>query len=123
MVFSSARKPEGGFRFISVVQLCMIWWAYQERRIRLRDVRVWFAAHELLARRCQLKRGQTARYTHEELYELVGGGGDTPASLQRLQRRGVPEWGPGAIGVSEPPPPEGGGAGLGAGVTQSRQPT
>src|SRR2546425_12105896 len=89
MVFSSARKPEGGFRFISVVQLCMIWWAYQERRIRLRDVRVWFATHELLARRCQLKRGQSATYTYEELYELVGGGGGHPGSLDRLHDRGL----------------------------------
>ena len=120
MVFSSARKPEGGFQFISVVQLCMIWWAYQERLIRLRDVRVWFATHELLARRCQLKRGQTARYTYEELYELVGGGRDIPASLQRLQARGLLTWEPGTIGFPEQPPPGQEWAGLEAMLTQVR---
>jgi hypothetical protein len=104
MVLSTARKPEGGFKFISVVQLAMMWWAYRDRRIRLQDVRVWFAAQELLARRCQLKRGQIGNYTCEELYRLVGRRGDIPASLQRLQAGGLLTWEPGVIGFAEQPP-------------------
>ena len=117
---SSARKPEGGFRFIFVFQLCMIWWAYQERRIRLRDVRVWFATHELLARRCQLKLEQTANYTCEEIHELVGGGGDIPAALQRLHALGLLTWEPGTIKFPEQLPPGQEWAGLETMVAQTR---
>ena len=87
-----ARKPEGGFRFISVVQLCIAWWAYKTRLIRLIDLRVWFAAHEVVARRCQLTAGQQPMYTCEELHTLVGGGGGIPASLQRLTRAALLSW-------------------------------
>lgn len=93
MVPQATRKPEGGFRFISVVQLCMVWWAYQEGLIRLADLRVWFAAHELVARRCQLiKPGQQPIYTYEELDQLVGRGGRIPASIRRLQASGLLTW-------------------------------
>ena len=90
-------KPAGGFRFVSVVQLCLVWWAYREGLIQLKDVRVWFAAHELLARRCQLKRGQTAVYTYKELQQLVGREGGVSVSLQRLQAQGLLSWKPGTI--------------------------
>jgi hypothetical protein len=60
-------KPEGGFRFISVVQLCIVWWAYREGFIQLRDVGVWFAAHELVARRCWLSNGKTPFYNYDEI--------------------------------------------------------
>ena len=43
-----------GFVFLLVQQLCLVWWAYHSRRIQLMDLRVWFAAHEMVARRCQL---------------------------------------------------------------------
>ena len=52
------RKPVGGFLFLTVTQLSMVWWAYQKRFIQLKDLRVWFAAQELVARRCQLKDNQ-----------------------------------------------------------------
>ena len=48
-----APKPAGGFRFITVVQLCTAWWLYRHGQIRLLDVRVWFAAQEMVARRCR----------------------------------------------------------------------
>lgn len=85
-------KPAGGFRFVSVLQICMVWWAYREGFIQLKDVRVWFAAHELLARRCQLKRGQTAVYTYEELQQLVGREGGVSAPLRRLKAQGLLSW-------------------------------
>src|SRR5215813_11106858 len=89
---ASAHKPEGGFRFISVMQLCMAWWAYKTRLIRLIDLRVWFAAHEVVARRCQLKTGQQPVYTCEELHTLVGGARGIPASVQRLTRAALLSW-------------------------------
>src|SRR5882724_2899747 len=85
-------KPAGGFQFVSVVQICIVWWAYRKGLIQLKDVRVWFAAHELLARRCQLKRGEKAVYTYEELQELVGREGGISASLQQLTAQGLLSW-------------------------------
>src|SRR5882724_4069539 len=102
---AAARKPEGGFRFISILQLCMAWWAYRTGVIRLVDLRVWFAAHELVARRCQLKPGQLPVYTCAELYQLVGGGGGIPASLQRLQAADLLSWAPHHISFPTEPTP------------------
>jgi hypothetical protein len=90
-------KPAGGFQFVSVVQICIVWWAYREGLIQLKDVRVWFAAHELLARRCQLKRGQTAVYTYDELKQLVNREGGVSASLRRLKAQRLLSWEWGAI--------------------------
>ncbi len=90
-------KPAGGFQFVSVVQICIVWWAYRRGLIQLKDVRVWFAAHELLARRCQLKRGQTAVYTYDELQQLVGREGGVSASLRRLKAQRLLSWEWGAI--------------------------
>src|SRR5437762_10896384 len=98
----------------------MAWWAYREQEIRLVDLRVWFAVHELVARRCQLKREQTANYTCKELHRLMGGGGDIPASLQRLQARGLLMWEQGIIQFPEQPPPGQEWAGLTAMLAQVR---
>ena len=87
-----ARKPIGGFIFLTVTQLCLVWWAYRQRFIHLRDLRVWFAAHELVARRCQLKDGQQPNYGCEELRRLVAGRSRVEASLQRLERLGLLTW-------------------------------
>ncbi len=102
----AARKPQGGFVLISVVQLCMAWWAYRAGRIRLIDLRVWFAAHELVARRCLLKPGQQPRYTCEELHKLVGGGGGIPASLQRLTAAALICWAAHTLSFPDEPAPE-----------------
>ena len=89
---TTVRKPEGGFVFISVRQLCRAWVAYQQRLICLVDLWVWFAAQELVARRCQLKAGQTAHYRVEELTRLVGGTHSMPVSLRRLATAGLLHW-------------------------------
>ena len=59
----STRKPVGGFVFLTVQQLCLLWWVYRNRHIRLMDFRVWFAAHEMVARRCQIDAVQVPDYT------------------------------------------------------------
>jgi hypothetical protein len=94
---STARKPEGGFQFISVGQLCAVWCAYQVACIRLVDVRVWFAAQELVARRCQLLPERQPTYTQEEFTKLVGGAGGVSASFYRLRTCGLLTWEPHAI--------------------------
>jgi len=81
-----ATKPTGGFVFLTVQQLCLIWWAYRTRLIQLMDFRVWFAAHEMVARRCKLEPDQVPDYTSKELHGLVAGSGGEHlrASLRRL---------------------------------------
>lgn len=69
------RKPDGGFCFISASLLLAAWWAYRSGVLRLYDLRVWFAAFELAARRCVARRGTPVRISHSELHEIVGGRG------------------------------------------------
>ena len=40
-------KPKGGYRIITAAVLAAAWWAYRHKLIRLVDLRVWFAAHEM----------------------------------------------------------------------------
>src|SRR5262245_49944899 len=90
----NARKPVGGFIFLTVQQLCLLWWAYRTRLIQLRDFRIWFAAQEMAARRCQMDTGQVPAYTPGELHGLVGGvGGEhLRTSLRRLNTLGLLIW-------------------------------
>lgn len=92
MVLPTARKPEGGFQFLTVAQLCAVWCAYDNRQIHLPDIRLWCAAQEMRARRCQVPPGQQPAYRHNELRSLSGGRrGITPA-LARLQTAGLLTW-------------------------------
>jgi hypothetical protein len=87
-----ARKPVGGFLFVTVTQLAMVWWAYQQRFIQLKDLRVWFAALELVARRCGLGDHQRPHYGFEELRKLIAGRGGERASVARLEHVGLLHW-------------------------------
>jgi hypothetical protein len=87
-----ARKPFGGFLFLTVTQLAIIWWAYRRRHIQLKDLRVWFGALELVARRCKLKGGQEACYGTKELRALVAGRGGEEHSIRRLETVGLLRW-------------------------------
>jgi hypothetical protein len=87
-----ARKPFGGFIFLTVTQLAIIWWVYRSRHIQLKDLRVWFGALELVARRCQLKDGQEACYSAQELRKLVAGRGGEEDSIRRLEAVGLLSW-------------------------------
>src|SRR5712692_9127888 len=97
MMSTAERKTEGGFQFIAVRQLCAVWCAYQLTFIRLRDVRVWFAAQELVARRCQLIDERQPTYTQDEIAKLLGRVGDISAFIDRLQSCGLLTWEPHAI--------------------------
>lgn len=89
---TTVKKPEGGFIFISVRQMCRAWVAYQQRLIRIVDLWVWFAAHELVARRCQVQRGQPVHYRVEELTDLVSGTHSMVSSLRKLARANLLHW-------------------------------
>jgi hypothetical protein len=87
-----ARKPLGGFFFVTVTQLSMVWWAYRRRHIQLKDLRVWFGALELVARRCVLADEREACYTTKELRKLVAGRGGEQDSIRRLEAVGLLSW-------------------------------
>jgi hypothetical protein len=79
---------------LTVEILCLLWWVYRQRYIQLRDLRVWLACQEMVARRCQLRPDQVPHYTLVELHRLVGGvgGPHLRCSLRRLEAHGLLAW-------------------------------
>lgn len=95
---------EGRFRQISTHQLCLAWWLHLEGHITRRQLRVWFAAHEMHERRRYTAREADSRgrrrprqafYRLEELKGLVGGRGaptadpELSADIRHLARLGL----------------------------------
>jgi hypothetical protein len=100
----AARKPAGGFCFITVAQLAMAWWAKAQGWIRFADLRVYLAAHEVLAKRCGLKAGVPPRFDLVELCRLTGLSLDrVRASLKRLAAAGLMSWSQSALSFAESP--------------------
>ena len=66
------KKPDGGYSLISVVQFSMAWWLYLEGHITIAALRVWLAAFELLAKRCEAEKGMPLRFSLDELAKLTG---------------------------------------------------
>ena len=79
---------------LTVEILCLLWWVYRQRYIQLRDLRIWLACQEMVARRCQLPPDRVPHYTLTELHTLVGGvgGQHLRASLHRLEVLGLLTW-------------------------------
>src|SRR4029450_5902325 len=88
----SARKPHGGFVLLTVEILCFLWWVYRQRYIQLRDLRVWLACQEMVARRCQLRADQVPDYTLAGVPKPVWGGPHPRGSLRRLEAHGLLAW-------------------------------
>lgn len=94
---------EGRYRPITVHQLAMAWWCHQAGHISRRQLRVWFAAHEMLERRRYTSDDQKGPrkplYGLEELKGLVGGRGsptadaELSADLRGLSRLGLVRMG------------------------------
>jgi hypothetical protein len=83
----AVERVEGGYRLIPVPLVCAAWTAYRQKLIEFRDLRVWFAAHEVASRRCRMRRGTVPNHTVAELQGLVGGvGGRAPASIAQPTR-------------------------------------
>ncbi len=84
----------GSFRKISVHQLTMAWWCFQAKHITKRQLRVYFAAHEMAARR-RFNGSEHCRFPLEEVKRLVGGRGSQTADaelardVRRLARLGL----------------------------------
>lgn len=90
----SAPKPDGGFVFIPAMALIASWWAYKRGFIRFADLRVWYACHELLARRSGSVKGRVPRFSEDEVRVLVDavGCGTVRSSLARLKAAGLLTW-------------------------------
>lgn len=97
-------RVEGGYRLMPVPLICAAWTAYRENLIEFKDLRVWFAAHEVAARRCRIGEGRTANHSLTELGRLVGGVGGQclRASLHRLRREKLIQWSESVISFPDP---------------------
>lgn len=93
-----ARKPHGGYRLLTVTQLCAAWTAYRKRQIPWLALRTYLALHEVAARREAAARcGQVessniwARAAVPELRELVRCSRESQvtACLRRLRDAGL----------------------------------
>ena len=97
----SAVKAElitGGFRQIKVVHLAMAWWLHASGHMTRRQLRLYFAAHELAERRRHtnpVTGPERPLYTLDEIKHLVGGRGsvradrDLRADLKALAALGL----------------------------------
>ena len=77
-------RPAGGYQLIPAIHLAMAWRAYRDNLIRLADLRVWFAAWEMRARRCRLPSPLPRRFGLGELAKLTG---LSPRRLKAALRR------------------------------------
>jgi len=71
----------GRFRKITVHQLALAWWLYSAKHITKRQLRVYFAAHEMAERRAYTRYADRPLYDFNEIKSLVGGRGSTSADL------------------------------------------
>jgi hypothetical protein len=90
----AARRPDGGYRLISVPELFAAWWAYRQGRLEFRDLRAYFALHEMASRRCMTAKKRIPRFTVGELAQLTGtkGSRGIACSLRRLSNVGLSTW-------------------------------
>jgi len=75
----------GRFRKITVHQIAMAWWAHQAGHITKRQLRIWFAAHEMAERRRYTNPAngpERPLYTLDEIKALVGGRGSKSADAE-----------------------------------------
>lgn len=95
-------KPLWGFCRVKVENICRLWTAYREGSLELTDIRTWFAAHELVMRRCTLEKGRFPRFEIVELGQVTGilNMGRLRASIRRLERCGLMSWSTSAIGFN-----------------------
>jgi len=76
----------GRYRTISAHQLCMAWWAHVNGHITRRQLRVFFAAHEMAERRRYTRDAERPLYRTREIQALVGEG-DRPSAPQAATRQ------------------------------------
>ncbi len=79
------QRIEGGFIKITPMQMVMAWWLHLEGHLTRRQLRIWFAAHEMLERRRHQNTTEgdsRPLYGVEEIQALVGGRGSQTASAE-----------------------------------------
>lgn len=86
-------RPVWGFCRVRPETLCRIWLGMRSGLLERVDLQTWFAAHELLMRRCMLVKGRLPFYSVRELVPLTGLRSSVlRAALRRLQRAGLLSW-------------------------------
>lgn len=86
-------RPLWGYSRVPVESVCRLWSAYRKGLLRTADLRTWFAAHELLARRCNLRKGRVPRFTVIEASSVsLLSVSLSKASIRRLTRLGFLAW-------------------------------
>ena len=97
-------KPRGGYRIITAAILTAAWGAYRLKLIRLVDLRVWYATHEMDARRCRVEQGHPRRFHREELRKLTGLSlKRLKDSLRRLEAARILSWSETTLGFPDAP--------------------
>ena len=97
-------KPKGGYRLITAALLAAAWGAYRSKLIRIVDLRVWFAAHEMDARRCRLTASFPRCFQHAELHKITGlSPRRLKDSLRRLQDAKLLIWAEAALDFPNEP--------------------
>lgn len=95
-----ADRIEGSYRPITVHQLTLAWWLHASGHMTRRQLRVYFALHEMSERRRYAQEGREPRYKLDEVLHLVGGGrgegnrgararSELSGDLRRLARLGL----------------------------------
>lgn len=79
-----ADSIEGRFRLISTQSLCLAWWLYSEGHITKRQIRIFFAAQEMLDRRTFSDASDSPIFRLSELLRLIGGQ-DSPKSQRAVR--------------------------------------
>lgn len=93
---TSAKKPDGGFVFISVRSLTTAWTAYRRGNISLQDLRFYLAANELkIKHRCEPRA-----FDPQELEHITGKRGGRRA-VEHLEDADVLVWTRLQIGFAE----------------------
>jgi hypothetical protein len=91
-------RPAGGYQLIPAVHLALAWWTYHNDLIRLADLRVWFAAWEMRARRCRLPSPLPRRFGLDELARLTGlAPRRLGAAIRRLEAARLLSWSESAV--------------------------
>src|SRR5512135_3256262 len=86
---STRSKPEGGFCFLTVMQLVMAWAALREGEIGLKELRAYFALAEMKSRRCGPRDDAAPEFSSRELRTLIGGAGGERKAVRKLLSVGL----------------------------------
>ncbi len=77
-------RIEGSYRTITVHQLSLVWWLHASGHLTRRQLRVYFALHEMAERRNYAQQDRQPLYRIREVLHLVGGRGDEAKARSEL---------------------------------------